>query len=309
MWSIPLHFRFGVHILHSSWPHPSIPNFFFHSDSHPCFRFPFGSGFVSSSTRGRRMLSHVRVVLVSPRTSENVAAAARACEAFECDDLRLVRPRCRHRDDAHLSSVSRDASSWQRLRVHEDLHEAIRDTTFAVAYTRRAGGMCPHLHVADARATLPWRTRTSPSSLALVFGREESGLNDVEVMACTHGCYLPTGSRQGSLNLSHAVCVALSDEFRHVVTCHEGATRPFGRTRTHRQARLEEKEAWLRRLDEAMKHTDGQPHERKRRLRHVERWMKRSDVDVQELQALHGILTGLTAHHVPPMQGDVPNQH
>lgn len=256
------------------------------------------------------MLSHVRVVLVSPRTSENVAAAARACDAFECDDLRLVRPRCRHRDDVHLAAVSRDARAWQRLRVHADLHDALRGTTFAVAYTRRAGGMRPHLHVADAHAELPWRTCTSPASLALVFGREESGLEDVEVMACTHGCYVPTGRRQGSLNLSHAVCVALSDEFRHVVANHEEVARPFGRTRMHRRAQLEEKEAWLRRLEEAMKQTDGRHlHERKRRLRHVERWMKRSDVDVQELQALHGVLTELTAHHVPPMHGDVPNQH
>lgn len=254
------------------------------------------------------MLSHVRVVLVSPRTSENVAAAARACDAFECDDLRLVRPRCRHRHDVRLAAVSRDARAWRRLRVHDDLHDALRGTTFAVAYTRRAGGMRPHLHVADAHATLPWRTCTSSTTLALVFGREESGLDDVEVMACTHGCYVPTGRRQGSLNLSHAVCLALSDEFRHVAARGVDVSRPFGRTRTHRMAQWEEKEAWLRRLEEAMEHTEGHLHERKRRLRHVERWMKRSDVDVQELQALHGILTSLTALKEPQTNGNVPDQ-
>lgn len=73
-------------------------------------------------------------------------------------------------------------------------------------------------------------------------------------------------------------------------------------------AQWEEKEAWLRRLEEAMEHTEGHLHERKRRLRHVERWMKRSDVDVQELQALHGILTSLTALKEPQTNGNVPDQ-
>lgn len=240
------------------------------------------------------MLWHVRTVLVSPRTSENVAASARACDAFECEDLRLVRPRCRYRDEGRLVKVSRDARAMAMVQVHEDLQEALQGARYAVAFTRRAGGMRPSLLRADARGPLPWRTSAhdAPSTVALVFGREESGLTDEEIMACTHGCYLPTGRTQGSLNLSHAVCLALSDEFRHATTAMDVA-KPFGRERTHRNAELVEKEAWLNRVRRAMATSECLPHERRRRIRHLERLLKRSDVDVQELQALHGILTSL----------------
>jgi SpoU rRNA Methylase family len=44
--------------------------------------------------------------------------------------------------------------------------------------------------------------------VALVFGREESGLTAEELEACSHLC-----SRQPSLNLSHAVAVCLAQCF------------------------------------------------------------------------------------------------
>ncbi len=46
--------------------------------------------------------------------------------------------------------------------------------------------------------------------VALVFGREESGLTEGELSLCSHACAIPTGSLQPSLNLSHAICVVLS---------------------------------------------------------------------------------------------------
>ena len=46
--------------------------------------------------------------------------------------------------------------------------------------------------------------------VALVFGREESGLTESELSLCTHSCSIPTGTLQPSLNLSHAVCVILA---------------------------------------------------------------------------------------------------
>ena len=46
--------------------------------------------------------------------------------------------------------------------------------------------------------------------VALVFGREELGLSDDEVEACSVACCIPIGRLQESLSLSHAVSIALS---------------------------------------------------------------------------------------------------
>ncbi|GFR45206.1 hypothetical protein Agub_g6601, partial [Astrephomene gubernaculifera] len=51
------------------------------------------------------------------------------------------------------------------------------------------------------------------STTALVFGREESGLTEVELRQCSHACAVPTGRLQPSMNLSHAVAVVLGELF------------------------------------------------------------------------------------------------
>lgn len=56
-------------------------------------------------------------------------------------------------------------------------------------------------------------SNSAEGSLALIFGREESGLTERELSLCTHSCSIPTGSVQPSLNLSHAVCVILAQLF------------------------------------------------------------------------------------------------
>lgn len=50
-------------------------------------------------------------------------------------------------------------------------------------------------------------------TVALVFGREESGLLESELSLCSHACAIPSGRAQPSLNLSHAAAVVLSQLF------------------------------------------------------------------------------------------------
>lgn len=46
-----------------------------------------------------------------------------------------------------------------------------------------------------------------------MFGREESGLLESELLLCSHACSIPSGRAQPSLNLSHAAAVVLSQLF------------------------------------------------------------------------------------------------
>lgn len=51
------------------------------------------------------------------------------------------------------------------------------------------------------------------ATVALVFGREESGLLEAELALCSHACSIPTGRQQPSMNLSHSVAVVASQLF------------------------------------------------------------------------------------------------
>lgn len=67
---------------------------------------------------------------------------------------------------------------------------------------------------------LSWPTAASGDGLhkvALVFGREVTGLTAEEIAACRAVCNLPMGRLSESLSLSHAVAIALSAMYEHTV--------------------------------------------------------------------------------------------
>ncbi|KAL4444260.1 hypothetical protein ABPG75_011997 [Micractinium tetrahymenae] len=65
----------------------------------------------------------------------------------------------------------------------------------------------------SAAAAGPAAAAAQGGTVALVFGREESGLLESELLLCSHACAIPTGRAQPSLNLSHAAAVVLSQLF------------------------------------------------------------------------------------------------
>lgn len=62
--------------------------------------------------------------------------------------------------------------------------------------------------------------------VAVVFGREESGLTADEAQQCTHACGIPTGRLQPSMNLSHAAAVILAQAYDRAVCAGSGAAVP-----------------------------------------------------------------------------------
>lgn len=149
----------------------------------------------------------VRVILVAPCGDANVGAAARALAAFGAEDLVLVNPR---------RPPGRVARNWacqgrgvlERCRMVENLEAALEGTNLAAALTRR-GGKRRHRLVSAAEFAEEVLPRYLPGRVALVFGTEESGLSNQEMLLCHRRVGIPTHPRSGSLNLAHAVTVTL----------------------------------------------------------------------------------------------------
>ena len=165
------------------------------------------------------LLWDVTVVLVSPKRPSSVGAVARACGSFECEDLRLVRPRC----DRLMRSARNGAKGSQyllwRATEHDDLAHALAGVDHSVAFTRWVAGMPAAYGSVGALLASPALApgfaagAASGRKLALVFGREERGLDPEEEAACDAACSIPIGRLQESLSLSHAVSLALAPLF------------------------------------------------------------------------------------------------
>ena len=150
-------------------------------------------------------LDHYAFVLVSPKSSGNVGAAARALKNMGFGDLRLVAPRDYDPRTAAAMAVHAD-DVLARARIFPDLISALADCTLSVGTTCRGG---PYRSATRAlRDCAPDLIAAGVANrVAMVFGPEDFGLNNLEIAQCQRLVTIATAPDYPSLNLAQAVMV------------------------------------------------------------------------------------------------------
>ena len=154
----------------------------------------------------------LRIVLVEPREAGNVGAAARVMKNFGFGELWIVGE---HPPLAPLAGwwASGADDVVANARFAPTLHGAIRDAHLTVATTSGRGRTTPIDLTPEGVAALYDESRI----LALVFGREDSGLTREEVVQCQRTAVIPTHPEFPTMNLAQSVgvfCYELSS-IRH----------------------------------------------------------------------------------------------
>ncbi len=158
-------------------------------------------------------LSEIVIVLVRPKLDENVGAVARAMKNFSLNRMILVAPQCDHLTErSRRRSCAAEDLLEQALCV-DDLAEALKDFPMVVGATARRGKYCLPLYTPAeiAEKTLELGSRTK---VALVFGREDFGLDRASRRQCHYLSSIPVNPAFSSLNLSQAVLVYCYELFR-----------------------------------------------------------------------------------------------
>ena len=168
----------------------------------------------------------LHLVLVETAGARNLGSVARLCANFGVAELRLVAPRCdplgaeARQMAVHAQAVLENAPQFA------DLAAALADCGRVVAATGRLEGAPLPLH--GPAAALDWLGAgeappaapaareavagpPGPLPVALVFGREDRGLSNDELLLAGRLLRLDAGSAYDSLNLSHAVAVVLHE--------------------------------------------------------------------------------------------------
>jgi tRNA/rRNA methyltransferase len=140
-------------------------------------------------------------VLVAPKHAANVGAAARAIANFGLGPLWLVAPRCTLNKEAYALATHAEAVLDAAVTV-ATLDEALADRDVAVATSARRRRRHGHAS-ADPEAVLPALVGRRG---ALVFGPEESGLDNDALDRCQAVVTVPTAAA-ASINLAQTVVV------------------------------------------------------------------------------------------------------
>lgn len=157
-------------------------------------------------------LSNIRIVLIQTSHPGNIGSAARAMKTMGLSDLCLVNPSLFPDPQADAMASGAD-DVLKQATVVSSLSEAVAD--------------CQHIIGTSARSkrTLRWRLleprecgafaaeNISQNKVAIVFGRERTGLTNEELELCHQLVHIPSNPDYCSLNVASAVQI-LSYECR-----------------------------------------------------------------------------------------------
>lgn len=155
-------------------------------------------------------LSPCRVVLVGPEVAGNLGATARVMRNMGLSDLWLVSPKASPDDPQARQFSTHGEEILRNARIVPRLSDALASCVLALGTSARLGGPFRRQSVRSPRQ-IGWLIVETLSSgpVALVFGREPSGLTNDELTQCHYLVHIPTDPGYGALNLAQAVAICL----------------------------------------------------------------------------------------------------
>jgi tRNA (cytidine32/uridine32-2'-O)-methyltransferase len=151
------------------------------------------------------MLNQIRIVLVDTSHPGNIGAAARAMKNMCLSQLHLVTPHQYPSEEA-TSRASGADDLLANAVVHKSLDDALKGCRLVVGTSARPRTVSwPVLSPREAAGKLV--EESASGEVALIFGREKSGLSNSELDRCNFLVHIPTNEAYSSLNLGAAVQV------------------------------------------------------------------------------------------------------
>ena len=153
--------------------------------------------------------SKLTIILVEPSGPLNVGSVARLCSNFEVEELRIVSPKC----DIFSLEAKKMALKGRRFiencKIFDDLEKAIFDCDLVLASCGRID-VSKDSFFESSEDIFKWVLSFKKiNNLAIIFGREDRGLTNTELLLANRTFNIPTSQNNTSLNLSHAVSIVL----------------------------------------------------------------------------------------------------
>ncbi|GLX84927.1 tRNA (cytidine/uridine-2'-O-)-methyltransferase TrmJ [Thalassotalea loyana] len=237
------------------------------------------------------LLDSVRIVLVNTSDCRNIGSAARAMKTMGLKNLVLVDPIEMPNGQAQaLAAGATDVLA--DLTVVDTLEEAVKDCGLVVGTSARSRTLpWPMLEPRNCGEKMIEEAPKYP--VALVFGRESSGLTNEELQLCHFHVQIPANPEYSSLNLAMAV-QTLSYEVRMAFLAQENAQYKNENNDEVEYPVVEETERMFEHFEQALKATGFiVPSHPGLVMTKLRRFLNRARPDVKEVKMMRGILASV----------------
>jgi len=247
-------------------------------------------------------LGRIRFVLTETSLSGNIGAVARAMKNMGLSRMELVRPR-RFPDADAVARASGADDLLACAGVHDDLASALAGCRLVVGSSARLRSVqWPQLDPHECARVL--LDEADQGDVALVFGRESSGLTNDELGACHYLAHIPSDPAFSSLNIAAAAQV-FAYEIRRTAL-ERGApldtmeTVPSNALGVLDLATADEMEGFYQHLEQTLTRIGfADPEQSSKLQRRLRRLFNRARPDRTEINILRGMLSAAQGRKHP----------
>lgn len=220
-----------------------------------------------------------RIILVNPRNDGNVGAVVRSMGNFGFKELYLVSP-CEITEEAY-KRAKHAGDILRRARVVESLDRALQGCDLIVGTSGIVtAGEKHYVRIPLTPRQFAERVREHDEIIAVLFGPEDTGLLQEDLMRCDILVNVPSSEDYPILNLSHAAAIVMYEIFQAQPRKH-GGPRPTNE---------EERERLFLFFDDLLDAVDYPVFRRERTKVMFRRMMGRSIPTKWEFHTIMGVL-------------------
>lgn len=251
---------------------------------------------MSQSHNNYSNLDRIRIVLVEPTHPGNIGSVARAMKTMGLSQLVLVNPKkFPHYEASKLAAGAE--SVLLDAHVVATAAQAISDCTMVIGTSVRDREVSwptfdPRVTAANAKRHLT--EAGEQASVAILFGRESSGLTNGEMDLCQAQIRIDANSEYSSLNLASAVqIIAYELRMQFLQNVDEAKSATTAKLRL-KPATKEQQEGHLQHLQKTLEALDFVKAKPPTVLmRKLTRLYNKADLSIEEIQILRGILSAV----------------
>jgi tRNA/rRNA methyltransferase len=151
-------------------------------------------------------MANISVVLVEPENPGNLGAIARVMKNFGFSNLVLVNPKCSIKSSECIARAKHAQDILRKAKIAKKIPKF----DYIVATTSQLGTdynipRCP-VTLEQLAGKL---SHVKDKKIAILFGREGTGLSNEEILASDFVITIPTSKVYPTMNLSHSIAVVL----------------------------------------------------------------------------------------------------
>lgn len=187
----------------------------------------------------------IEIILIEPETAGNIGAVARVMKNFGFPSLTLIDPKCDHLEKEALDRSTHAKDILKKAKIKKRSYLKRFDYIIGTTAILGTDYNIPRSPLTPKELSHKLNSSAKDTKIALIFGRESTGLTNSEIEACDFMVTIPATKEYPTLNISHSVSIILYELFKQKVQ---------NKSNSHiAQATKKEKDVLFEKIDEIIK--------------------------------------------------------